>query len=122
MMYMCGLLMSYVLARVSGSSGEDKWDPKVPPEKQIVTYQAKDGTIKKVSKAELQEQLETSEKLMNDLNETWEQKMVRTQEVQKEREKALEELGITVEKNNVGVHMPKKVRYPCGNGKLRLMM
>ncbi|KAF8478267.1 hypothetical protein JB92DRAFT_1855913 [Gautieria morchelliformis] len=87
-------------ARVSGSSGEDKWDPKVPPEKQIVTYQAKDGTIKKVSKAELQGQLETSEKLMNDLNETWEQKIVRTQEVQKEREKALEEFGITVEKNN----------------------
>ena len=101
------------LARVAGSSGEDKWDPKVPPEKQIVTYQAKDGTIKKVSKAELQEQLETSEKLMNDLNETWEQKMVRTQEVQKEREKALEELGITVEKNNVGVHTPKKVRFVC---------
>lgn len=35
--------------------------------------------------------------------------MHRTQEVQKEREKALEELGITVEKNNVGVHTPKKV-------------
>ena len=46
---------------------------------------------------------------MQSLNETWEQKMHRTQEVQKEREKALEELGITVEKNNVGVHTPKKV-------------
>lgn len=105
---------------MSGSSGEDKWDPKVPPEKQIVTYQAKDGTIKKVSKAELQEQLETSEKLMNHLNETWEQKMARTQEVQVEREKALEELGITVEKNNVGVHTPKKVRQLCGGGEVGL--
>lgn len=74
-----------------------------------MSYQAKDGTIKKVTKAELQEQLETSEKLMNDLNETWEQKMSRTQEIQREREKALEELGITVEKNNVGVFTPKKV-------------
>ncbi|KAF8511092.1 hypothetical protein JB92DRAFT_2936183 [Gautieria morchelliformis] len=36
-------LTSCVLARVSGSSGEDKWDPKVPLEKQIVTYQAKDA-------------------------------------------------------------------------------
>lgn len=54
--------------------------------------------------------METREKLMNELNETWEQKLVRTQEVQKEREKALEELGITVEKNLVGVHTPKKVR------------
>jgi len=79
-----------------------------------VQYKAKDGTIKKVTKAELQEQLETSEKLMNDLNETWEQKMARTQEVQKEREKALEELGITVEKNNVGVHTPKKVSLGVG--------
>lgn len=54
--------------------------------------------------------METSEKLMQSLNETWEDKMIRTQEVQKEREKALEELGITVEKDLVGVHTPKKVR------------
>ena len=46
---------------------------------------------------------------MKSLNETWEQKLERTQEIQQEREKALEELGITVEKNNVGVHTPKKV-------------
>ena len=80
-------------------------------EKQKVTYQTKDGQIKTVTKAELQEQLQTSEKLMQSLNETWEQKMERTSEIQKEREKALEELGITVEKNNVGVHTPKKVRF-----------
>lgn len=95
---------------MSGSSGEDVFDPKVPPEMQKVSYQAKDGTIKTVTKAELKEQMETSEKLMQSLNETWEEKMSRTQEVQKEREKALEELGITVEKNLVGVHTPKKVR------------
>ncbi|KAF8075903.1 kinesin-like protein [Lyophyllum atratum] len=97
-------------ARVSGPS-EDVYDPKVPPEKQKVTYQTKDGRIKTVTKAELQEQMETSEKLMQSLNETWEQKMERTQEVQKEREKALEELGITVEKNLVGVHTPKKMPH-----------
>ncbi|KAF7301241.1 Kinesin-like protein [Mycena indigotica] len=76
-----------------------------------VTYQAKDGTIKTVTKAELQDQMESSEKLMQTLNETWEQKMQRTQEVQKEREKALEELGITVEKNLVGVHTPKRMPH-----------
>lgn len=48
---------------------------------------------------------------MNELNETWEDKLHRTQEVQKERERALEELGITVEKNLVGVHTPKKVNW-----------
>ncbi|KAH7888140.1 hypothetical protein F5I97DRAFT_2014620, partial [Phlebopus sp. FC_14] len=98
-------------ARVASSSGEDTFDPKVPPEKQKVTYQTKDGKIKTVTKAELQEQMETSEKLMQSLNETWEQKLARTQEVQKEREKALEELGITVEKNLVGVHTPKKMPH-----------
>lgn len=98
-------------ARVSGSSGEETYDPKVPPEKQKVTYQTKDGKLKTVTKAELQEQMEQSEKIMQSLHETWEEKLQRTQEVHKEREKALEELGITVEKNLVGVHTPKKVRY-----------
>lgn len=99
-------------ARVSGSHvSESIFDPSIPATQQKVTYQAKDGTIKTVTKAELQDQLETSEKLMQSLNETWEEKMQRTQQVQKERERALEELGITVEKNDVGVHTPKKVGY-----------
>ncbi|OCH85030.1 kinesin-domain-containing protein [Obba rivulosa] len=98
-------------ARVSGTSNEAVFDPSIPAEQQKVTYQAKDGTIKTVTKAELQEQLETSEKLMQSLNETWEEKMERTQEVQKEREKALEELGISIDKNNVGVHTPKKMPH-----------
>ncbi|KAI0643632.1 kinesin-domain-containing protein [Trametes meyenii] len=98
-------------ARVAGASNEAVFDPTVPAAQQKVTYQAKDGTIKTVTKAELQEQLETSEKLMQGLNETWEQKMHRTQEIQQEREKALEELGITVEKNNVGVHTPKRMPH-----------
>ena len=98
-------------ARVAGASNESVFDPSIPATQQKVTYQAKDGTIKTVTKAELQEQLETSEKLMQSLNETWEQKMQRTQEIQQEREKALEELGITVEKNNVGVHTPKKMPH-----------
>jgi kinesin family protein 1 len=105
----CAWRVNFPIARVSGSNSGDIYDPKVPPEKQKVTYRTKDGRLKTVTKAELQEQMETSEKLMQSLNETWEEKMTRTQEVQKEREKALEELGITVEKNLVGVHTPKRV-------------
>ena len=116
-----GTDLSSRTARVAGSSGEDVYDPKIPPEKQKVTFKAKDGTLKTVTKAELQDQLESSEKLMQSLNETWEEKLQRTQEVQKEREKALEELGITVEKNNVGVHTPKKARVTSLGPLTRLM-
>ncbi|KAG1892474.1 P-loop containing nucleoside triphosphate hydrolase protein, partial [Suillus subluteus] len=93
-------------ARVATSSREDTINPHILPEKQKVTFKTKDGKIKTVSKADLQQQMETSEKLMQILNDTWEQRMSRKQEVQKEREKALEELGIMVEKNLVGVHTP----------------
>lgn len=99
---------------MAGSAGDSTYDPGIPLEKQMVHYKAKDGTMKTVSKAELQEQLESSEKLMADLNQTWEEKLEKTQEVHREREKALEELGITVEKNMVGVHAPKKVLSVCG--------
>ncbi|KAG9119754.1 kinesin-like protein Klp8 [Ceratobasidium sp. 392] len=101
-------------ARVAGGGGlasEETYDPKIPASQQKVSYMAKDGTVKTVTKAELQEQLETSEKLMQSLNETWEEKLVKTQAVQKEREAALEELGITVDKNHVGVHTPKKMPH-----------
>ncbi|QRV87289.1 kinesin motor domain protein [Ceratobasidium sp. AG-Ba] len=101
-------------ARVAGGGGlaaEETYDPKIPASQQKVSYMAKDGTVKTVTKAELQEQLETSEKLMQSLNETWEEKLAKTQSVQKEREAALEELGITVEKNHVGVHTPKKMPH-----------
>lgn len=94
-----------------GIEGESSWDPSIPPEKQVVRYQTRTGEIKTVTKAELQEQLEQSEKIMSSLNESWEEKLAKTQEIQKEREKALEELGISVDKGNVGVHTPKKLPH-----------
>ncbi|CAJ0632034.1 4268_t:CDS:2 [Entrophospora sp. SA101] len=39
------------------------------------------------------------------------EKMRKTEEIQREREKTLEELGIMVEKNAVGVHLPKKIPH-----------
>ncbi|RXK41996.1 kinesin [Tremella mesenterica] len=97
-------------SRVSGQAGTDEasYDPNISPEKQIVTYRTKDGEIRRVTKLELQDQLQASEKLMDSLNQTWEQKMVQTQAIHVEREKALEEMGITIDKNLVGVHAPQK--------------
>jgi kinesin family protein 1 len=98
-------------SRMSGGHSEDTYDVTLPPEKQIVKYQTKSGEIKTVTKAALQEQLEQSEKLMNEVAQTWEEKLKNTEVVQKEREQALEELGITIEKNNVGVYTPKRMPH-----------
>ncbi|WVR08515.1 hypothetical protein IAU60_005570 [Kwoniella sp. DSM 27419] len=97
-------------SRVSTGSGVDEadFDPLIPPDKQIVTYRTKEGEIKKVTQLELQDQLQASEKLMDSLNLTWEEKMAKTQMIHVEREKALEELGISIDKDMVGVHAPQK--------------
>ncbi|TGO79000.1 hypothetical protein BELL_0047g00230 [Botrytis elliptica] len=82
-----------------------------PLEKQMVTIVSSDGAVKKVSKAEITEQLNQSEKLYSDLNQTWEEKLQKTEEIHKEREAALEELGISIEKGFVGLHTPKKMPH-----------
>ncbi|KAB8288503.1 hypothetical protein EYC80_010168 [Monilinia laxa] len=82
-----------------------------PLEKQMVTIVSSEGVVKKVSKAEITEQLNQSEKLYSDLNQTWEQKLQKTEEIHKEREAALEELGISIEKGFVGLHTPKKMPH-----------
>ncbi|KAK6864303.1 kinesin motor domain-containing protein [Apiospora arundinis] len=90
---------------------EEVYAEGTPLEKQIVSITAADGTVKKVSKAEIAEQLSQSEKILTDLNQTWEQKLQKTEEIHKEREAALEELGISIEKGFVGLHTPKKMPH-----------
>ena len=99
----------------NGTIDEGAFDPNVPPEQQMVTYRTKDGEIKKVSKAELQDQLQASEKLMESLNLTREEKMAKTAAIHVERERALEELGISVDKH-VGRRSVRS-RY-CGADRL----
>ncbi|KAF2187809.1 kinesin-domain-containing protein [Zopfia rhizophila CBS 207.26] len=97
----------------SGSPGmmEEQYAPDTPLEKQIVSIVQPDGTVKKVSKAEIVEQLNQSEKLYKDLNQTWEEKLQNTEQIHKEREAALEELGISIEKGFVGLSTPKKMPH-----------
>jgi kinesin family protein 1 len=95
-------LIEVLRSRVSGNTGNDEestYDPSVPADKQIVRYRTKDGEIKQVTKLELQDQLQASEKLMESLNLTWEEKMAKTAAIHIEREKALEELGISIDKD-----------------------
>src|SRR6202000_1552139 len=88
-----------------------QYAPDTPLEQQMVTITQSDGTVKKVSKAEIAEQLNQSEKLYKDLNQTWEEKMLMTKQIHKEREAALEELGISIEKGFIGVSTPKKMPH-----------
>jgi kinesin family protein 1 len=101
-------------SKLSGGGGgptEEVYAEGTPLEKQMVSIIQPDGTVKKVSKAEIAEQLSQSEKLYTDLNQTWEQKLQKTEEIHKEREAALEELGISIEKGFVGLHTPKKMPH-----------
>ena len=95
----------------SGGAGEEVYAEGTPLEMQMVTITQADGTVKRVSKAEIAEQLNQSEKLYTDLNQTWEQKLKKTEEIHREREAALEELGISIEKGFVGLHTPKKMPH-----------
>ncbi|KAK6336338.1 kinesin-like protein Klp8 [Orbilia brochopaga] len=99
--------------KLSGGGGgeEEHYDASVPLEKQIVTITGSDGAVRKVSKAEIAEQLGASEKLLKEVNQTWEEKLEMTQQIQKEREAALEELGISIEKDFIGMSMPKRIPH-----------
>ena len=94
-----------------GSAVSDAYPPGTPLDQQFVSITQADGTIKRVSKAEIMEQLGQSEKLYRDLNQTWEEKLLTTQRIHREREAALEELGISIEKGNIGLSTPKKMPH-----------
>ena len=94
-----------------GAIAQEQYAPNTPLDKQFVSITQADGTIKRVSKADIAEQLSQSEKLYEDLNQTWEQKLEKTEQIHKEREAALEELGISIEKGFVGVSTPKRMPH-----------
>ena len=95
----------------SGGAVEEQYAPDTPLDQQIVSITQADGSVKKVSKADIAEQLNQSEKLYEDLNQTWEEKLEKTEKIHKEREAALEELGISIEKGFVGVSTPKRMPH-----------
>lgn len=85
--------------------------PNVTAPDTLVTIVDLHGNSRTLTKEQLQDEVQASEKIMAELNETWEEKLRKTQEIQQEREKTLEELGISVEKGHIGVHTPKKMPH-----------
>lgn len=57
------------------------------------------------------ERLKESEKLIAELNESWEEKLRRTESIRKEREAVLAEMGVALREDGgtIGVFSPKKV-------------
>lgn len=94
-----------------GIPAGEYYPPETPLEQQVVSIHQADGSVTKVNKAEIAEQLNQSEKLYKDLNQTWEEKMQKTEKIHKERESALEELGISIEKGFIGLSTPKKMPH-----------
>ncbi|KAI8080303.1 uncharacterized protein B0P05DRAFT_596612 [Gilbertella persicaria] len=84
-----------------------------PNKKTLAEFEITDSTgkKKKMSKEEIVEQLQSSEKLLANLNESWEEKLKKTEMIHQEREKSLKELGITIEKNDMGVYTPKTIPF-----------
>ncbi|KAL9553778.1 hypothetical protein MBANPS3_003124 [Mucor bainieri] len=78
---------------------------------QVLVIEDGQGNKKKMTKQEVVDQLQSSEKLLANLNETWEEKLKRTQEIHSDREKALKDLGITIDKSNMGIYMPKTIPF-----------
>ncbi|RMZ87452.1 hypothetical protein DV736_g5323, partial [Chaetothyriales sp. CBS 134916] len=104
-------LRSKLAGGAGAGSAEEVYPEGTPLDQQFVSIIQADGTVKRVSKAQIREQLLQSEKLYKDLNQTWEEKLLKTEEIHREREAALEELGISIAKGNVGLSSPKKTPH-----------
>ncbi|OBZ85442.1 hypothetical protein A0J61_06508 [Choanephora cucurbitarum] len=78
---------------------------------QVLEFEDSKGTKKKMTKQEIVDQLQSSEKLLANLNETWEEKLKRTEKIHQEREKSLRDLGIAMDKKTMGIYMPKKIPF-----------
>ncbi|KAI7901224.1 uncharacterized protein BX663DRAFT_553457 [Cokeromyces recurvatus] len=87
--------------------------PSVPTSSlnSTVVFTDASGNTVQLTKSEMVEQLQSTEKLLNELNQTWEEKLHKTEQIHIEREKSLKNLGITIEKNQVGLYTPKETPY-----------
>ena len=53
------------------------------------------------------EKLRQCENLIMEMNKSWEDKLLETERIQEERQKALEDMGISIEAAGIGVHEDK---------------
>jgi len=56
---------------------------------------------------DVQDKLAESENLMKQISQTWEEKLVKTERIQNERQQALEKMGISVQASGIKVEKNK---------------
>ncbi|XP_049875979.1 kinesin-like protein unc-104 isoform X9 [Pectinophora gossypiella] len=117
------------LLKAEGIEVEEGPDGRVVYEKKEPTREENASPIRKKSEAEealspklsraattiaeeAVDQLQASEKLIAELNETWEEKLKRTEQIRVQREAVFAEMGVAVKEGiTVGVYSPKKTPH-----------
>ncbi|XP_046672118.1 kinesin-like protein KIF13A isoform X2 [Homalodisca vitripennis] len=65
------------------------------------------GSQQILQREDLHEKLSESEKLMREMSQTWEEKLIKTERLQHERQEALENMGISVQASGIKVEKNK---------------
>ncbi|XP_059057843.1 kinesin-like protein unc-104 [Achroia grisella] len=105
-----------------GPDGRVVYEKKEPPTTEATSPIRKKSEAEvlspKLSRAattiaeEAVDQLQASEKLIAELNETWEEKLKRTEQIRVQREAVFAEMGVAVKEGiTVGVYSPKKTPH-----------
>ena len=100
-----------IIAQSHPSEKKTAQKPTVPVPSQSIVFLDASGNASQLTRQDMVERLQSTEKLLNELNQTWEQKLEMTKQIQAERDMALEDLGITVAKDDMGVYMPRKMPH-----------
>lgn len=78
----------------------------------VQSVKRRTGSVSQVGETAI-EQLQESEKLMSELNETWEEKLKKTEQIRQQREAVLAEMGVATREDGgtVGVFSPQKTPH-----------
>ncbi|XP_015600896.1 kinesin-like protein KIF13B isoform X3 [Cephus cinctus] len=75
--------------------------------KEMLLHATGQGSVVGQQRTDITEKLSESEKLMKEMSQTWEEKLVKTERLQHERQQALEKMGISVQASGIQVEKNK---------------
>ncbi|XP_011505399.1 PREDICTED: kinesin-like protein KIF13A [Ceratosolen solmsi marchali] len=75
--------------------------------KEMLLHATGQGSVLGQQRTDITEKITESEKLMKEMSQTWEEKLVKTERLQHERQQALEKMGISVQASGIQVQKNK---------------